>query len=239
MIKNAIKRLIPSAVLRRRRQKIAKRAQEKFAAKTAAETFEKIYDENFWGGAKGEFYSGEGSTEKYSDPYTETIKKFIAENGIKKIIDLGCGDFRAAAKIVSPEISYVGVDVVQSLIEDNRRKYASENVEFRCLNIVEDELPDADLCLIRQVLQHLSNAEISKILENCGKYKYLIVTEHYPHPRRKAAPNLDIPHGPEMRLHFDSAVYLDEPPFNLENVSLLLDLEAEEKTRIKTFIIAQ
>lgn len=238
MIKDKIKSIIPASVLQRRRQKIAKRNQERFAAKTITETFDEIYAKNVWGGAAGEFYSGEGSTEKYSARYGETVGRFIAENHIKSVVDLGCGDFRVAAKFVFGNFSYTGVDVVRSLIERNRQRYANEKVEFRCLNIVEDELPDGELCLIRQVLQHLSNAEIGKILENCRKYKYLIVTEHYPHPNRKAAPNLDIPHGPEMRLHFDSAVYLDKPPFNLKNVSLLLDAEAEEGTRIKTFLVS-
>jgi hypothetical protein len=100
-------------------------------------------------------------------------------------------------------------------------------------------LPDGDLCLVRQVLQHLSNAEISKVLENVRKYKYLIVTEHYPNPVIKMKPNLDIPHGPTVRLRYDSAVVLDKPPFNLKNTQLLLDVEAEEETRIKTFLVSR
>ncbi len=94
------------------------------------------------------------------------------------------------------------------------------------------------MCLIRQVLQHLSNAEISRVLENANKYKYLIVTEHYPNPAAKLKPNLDIPHGPTVRLQYDSAVVLDKPPFNLKNIELLLDIEAEEGTRIKTFLVS-
>ena len=102
MIKETIKSIIPSSVLQRRRRKIAKRNQEKFAAKSVAETFGEIYEKNAWGGESGEFYSGEGSTEKYSAQYGETVKKFIAENKIKSIVDLGCGDFIVASKIISP-----------------------------------------------------------------------------------------------------------------------------------------
>lgn len=235
-LKNAVKKLIPSSVMRWRRRKIAARGQQKFAAKSVAETFSEIYEKNIWGGTKGEFYSGEGSTGKYADKYAATIKNFIAEHRIKNVVDLGCGDFRVASKFVSDDFHYVGCDVVPSLVNHLTKNFAHQNVEFRQLNIVEDNLPNGDLCLIRQVLQHLSNAEVQSILRNTEKFKYLIVTEHYPHPDVAVVPNLDIPHGDGMRLHFDSAVYLDKPPFNLSSVKLLLDVEAEEGTRIKTFV---
>lgn len=237
MIKNTVKKIIPNSILQWRNKKVAVREQEKFAAKTAAETFQEIYEKNIWGGRKGEFYSGDGSTEKYSEIYAATIKKFIADNKIKRVVDLGCGDFRVASKYVSGDFHYTGCDVVPSLVEYLNESFASETVEFRCVNIVEDQLPDGDLCLIRQVLQHLSNAEISRVLQNANEYKYLIVTEHYPHPRVEFVPNLDIPHGPAVRLHYDSAVVLDKEPFNLENTKLLLDIEAEEGTRIKSFLV--
>ncbi len=239
MLKNIIKKLLPPSILQWRSRKIAVREQQKFADKTVADTFGEIYERNVWGGEKGEFYSGAGSTEKYAAKYAETVKKFIADKKIKKVVDLGCGDFRVAAKFVSGDFHYTGCDVVFSLIKHLNEQHKSETVEFRCVNIVEDDLPDGDLCLVRQVLQHLSNAEISKVLENARKYKYLIVTEHYPNPVIKMKPNLDIPHGPTVRLQYDSAVVLDKPPFNLKNTQLLLDVEAEEETRIKTFLVSR
>jgi SAM-dependent methyltransferase len=237
MIKNLIKKIIPSSVLEKRRRKISAENQQKFADKSVAETFSEIYEKNAWGGEQGEFYSGDGSGEEYADVYAATIRKFIAENKIKRVVDLGCGDFRVASKFVSGDFHYTGCDVVFSLVKHLNESYKSERVEFRCVNIVEDELPDGDLCLIRQVLQHLSNAEIAKVLQNAQKFKYLIITEHYPNPKKEFEPNLDIPHGPSVRVQFDSAVVLDKPPFNLNNVKLLLDVEAEEGTRIKTFLV--
>jgi SAM-dependent methyltransferase len=237
MIKSLIKAVIPESVLQKRRRRIAEREQNKFAEKTVAETFTEIYEKNVWGGTAGEFFSGEGSNEKYAARYAETVKKIIAENDIKKIVDLGCGDFRVASQFVSDDIRYAGCDVVPGLIEHLNKTYGSENIEFYCHNIVEDELPDGDLCLIRQVLQHLSNREIERILENVKEYKYLIVTEQYPNPKKQIVPNIDIPHGPDVRLHYDSGVFLDKPPFNLKNVKQLLDVEADEGTRIKSFLV--
>jgi SAM-dependent methyltransferase len=239
MIKNTVKKIIPSAIIEWRRRKVSAQNQQKFAAKSVRETFSEIYEQNAWGGAQGEFYSGDGSTGKYADVYAETIRRFIKEKKIERVIDLGCGDFRVASKFVSPAFQYTGCDVVPSLIEHLNEKYRSETVEFRCVNIVEDELPGGDLCLIRQVLQHLSNAEIKRVLENARKYKFLIITEHYPKPEKKYEPNLDIPHGPSVRVQFDSAVVLDKPPFDLQNVELMLDVGAEEGTRIKTFLVSR
>ncbi len=238
MIKSLVKKIIPASLMHWRRRQIAAENQQRFADKSVAETFREVYENNIWGGAKGEFYSGEGSTEKYSVKYAETIKKFIVENNVKTVVDLGCGDFRVGSKFVSDYFSYIGCDVVPSLIEYLNDKFAGEKVEFRCVNIVDDELPDGDLCLIRQVLQHLSNAEIEKVLLKArDKYKFLIITEHYPPPGAQFEPNLNIPHGPQVRTHLNSAVVLDKPPFDLQNTELLLDVEAEEKSRIKTFII--
>ncbi|CAN5478204.1 class I SAM-dependent methyltransferase [soil metagenome] len=236
-LKNAVKKIIPSSLMKWRIRRISAKRQQEFGKKSVAETFGEIYEKNVWGGKAGEFYSGDGSTGENAAKYAETVKNFIAENDIKKVVDLGSGDFRVASKFVSDDFHYTGCDVVPSLVEHLNEKYGNEKIEFRYVNIVEDELPDGDLCLIRQVLQHLSNAEIAKVLQNTTKYKYLIVTEHYPHPQMEVSPNLDIPHGPDMRVRFNSAVVLDKLPFNLQNIAVLLDAEAEGGTRIKTFII--
>ena len=237
MIKNTVKKFIPASLLEWRRRKVSAENQQKFADKSVAETFGEIYEKNAWGGAKGEFYSGDGSGAEYADAYAEAVRQFIRENKIGRVVDLGCGDFRVASKFVSKDIHYTGCDVVFSLVRHLNETYKNETTEFRCVNIVEDALPDGDLCLIRQVLQHLSNAEIAKVLQNAEKFTYLIITEHYPSPHKEFVPNLDIPHGPSVRVQFDSAVVLDKPPFNLANVKLLLDVEAEEGTRIKTFLV--
>ncbi len=236
-LKNTIKKIIPKSVLQRRIHRIAEKQQIEFGKKSVAQTFGEIYETNAWGGEKGEFYSGDGSGESYADIYAEAVRKFISDNKIKRVVDLGCGDFRVASKFAADDFYYTGCDIVPSLVRHLNENYKSETVKFRCVNIVEDELPDGDLCLIRQVLQHLSNAEIKRVLENARKFKFLIVTEHYPKPQTKFTPNLDIPHGPNVRVQFDSAVVLDEPPFNLKNTELLLDIEAEDETRIKTFLV--
>jgi hypothetical protein len=109
------------------------------------------------------------------------------------------------------------------------------------MDITSDPLPEATLCPIRQVLQHLSNEEIGRILGRVRAYRYVIVTEHYPGPSVRLTPNRDKPHGHDTRILDDAAVVLDAPPFDCRT-RLLLDADAagQLKTageRIRSFLI--
>ncbi len=196
--------------------------------KTTAEVFSNIYKNNKWGGAKGEFYSGTGSTTKHAIKYAETIKSFIKSNNIKTVVDLGCGDFNVGQQIQGDNTCYTGIDIVPDLIKRNQELYSNAATTFMCLNIIEDNLPEGELCLIRQVLQHLSNKQIQNILKKTQLFKYVIVTEHYPSEVVSITPNKDKPHGEDTRIYDNSAVYLDRAPFNITISETLLDVEAED-----------
>src|SRR5262249_41309949 len=100
----------------------------------------------------------------------------------------------------------------------------------------------ADLCLVRQVLQHLSNHQIGAVLRKLQQYPLVMITEHYPAPDAAAiVPNKDKAAGADTRITDGSAVFLDRPPFNLAIVQLLVDVEtphwlASPGERLKTFL---
>ena len=186
--------------------------------------FTRIYEQHEWGGkGEGVFCSGSGSTASHGDEYGGVVREFIAEHGIKSVVDLGCGDFTVAGGILMPGVRYVGVDIVEALVERNRKRFADAHVSFEHLDVVTDPLPDGELCLIRQVLQHLSNDEIQAVLAKTRKYRYTLITEHLPSPSRSPKPNKDKPHGPDTRVYDDSGVYVDQPPFSLPVSRTLLD----------------
>ena len=194
----------------------------KFRKKSRKETFSHIYAKKLWGGAGESFYSGTGSYEDcYVAPYCELIHAFISEHNIHRIVDLGCGDFQVASQWITEHVQYEGIDVVPELINYNIKKYGKENIHFQCLDIVEDKLPDGELCLIRQVLQHLSNSEILQILNKVKKYKYVIVTEHIRQKEYAHKYNVDKGHGARIRTLRQSGVYLDEAPFNVKVEKLM------------------
>jgi SAM-dependent methyltransferase len=208
-----------------------------------AEIFSEIYEANRWGGARGHFHSGGGSTIEHAEVYAGVIKRFVREHQVRHVVDLGCGDFRVGARLIDGiDISYIGVDIVAPLIQNNRRRYGSERVRFACLNIIDDELPDGDLCMIRQVLQHLSNEQIDRVLKNVQKYRFVIVTEHYPAPGALRERNRDKPCGEDVRIYDGSGVFLDAPPFNRKVSGPLLDVNAghclmHTGERIRTFLL--
>jgi len=45
------------------------------------------------------------------------------------------------------QVQYVGIDIVEELIKDNKIKYETSTKKFLCKNIVTDRLPAADLIL--------------------------------------------------------------------------------------------
>src|SRR5215471_18771366 len=146
------------------------------------EAFSRVYSCKAWGAAAEEpYYSGNGSSGQVADEYCGFVNGLIRDHGVRSVADLGCGDFRIGRRIVAAAgVAYVGVDVVPEVVEYCRERFSSEQVRFERLDILSDPLPDADLCLLRQVLQHLSNAEVEAALGSVGKYPLVLISEHVP-----------------------------------------------------------
>jgi SAM-dependent methyltransferase len=179
--------------------------------------------------------------EKYIISYTEMVNSFIKENNIKRVIDLGCGDFAVGSRLNVDGIQYVGIDIVDELVQRNQVVFGKDNISFESLDIISETLPAGDLCLIRQVFQHLSNVEILSVLNKLFQYRFVIITEHYPAPSLMITPNIDKPHGGDTRIVDNSAVYLDHDPFNITITKMMLEIEVNPLVArgevIKSFLI--
>jgi SAM-dependent methyltransferase len=236
-IKDVIKQYTPWPVrlLSRRLRRLPGQIRDK--RRSTREVFTEIYAENIWGERKPPddkdfpYYSGPGSGEMAARPYAENINSFIDKHGIRAVVDLGCGDFRVGSRIARPNIDYTGVDIVEPLIQANQARFGSDHIRFRCLDIIADELPRGDLCLVREVLQHLSNSQIATILAKLKAFKWVIVTESLPGAPGSFKPNVDKPHGNETRTLWNSGVVLSAPPFNIANTVLLFDAHADHAER--------
>ncbi|MBO6879256.1 MAG: class I SAM-dependent methyltransferase [Winogradskyella sp.] len=177
---------------------------------------EQIYEQHLWGGKEYDFYSGIGSHDpKTINPYLDVVIDFLkSKNNQLTVCDLGCGDFNIGKHLIPFTKNYIGVDIVESLIERNRTQFIAKNLTFQCLDIAKDELPNADCVILRQVLQHLSNQEIQQIVNKLKNYKYIILTEHLPVGEFK--PNKDILSGQGIRLKQNSGVDVLAEPFKLK-----------------------
>jgi SAM-dependent methyltransferase len=238
MLRSFIKQITPETLQTMRKRWIWADIRKRYATLSVSQAFETIYRTKAWGEAAGEVYcSGAGSDREFAQPYADLVKELIANRGIRRVVDLGCGDFRVGRLICTPpaRFEYLGYDVVEELVAYNRARFCREGVDFQCGNMIEDELPDADLCLLRQVLQHLSNSQILRVLWKCSKYPFTLVTEEV-YTGSRCRPNRDKPHGPDNRLYDRSGVYLDHPPFN-RHAKSVLELRASPKSVMRTSLI--
>jgi SAM-dependent methyltransferase len=204
---------------------------------SVSEAFSAIYRSQAWGSIEDRpFCSGDGSIrEEAVGPYCAMIRDFIAANNIRRVVDLGCGDFAVGSRFVDPAVDYVGIDVVPDLIRYNQEHFAVPGVEFRCMNIIEDELPPGDLCLVRQVLQHLSNAQIQQTLKSLRRYRYVIATEHV-YAGAGLRHNRDKPQGPGTRIPRRSGVFLESSPFNCP-AKLVLEVPLADNQILRSVVI--
>lgn len=241
-MKGTLKAVLPVGAVQRIQQMRRSLMHLRNRHRSSEQIFSEIYAKHLWGGGEADFYSGLGGEPVTAAPYAELVRSFIVENGIRSVVDLGCGDFRVGSLLKVGGVRYTGIDVVPSLISRNKAKWATDEITFDCRDIVADDLPAADLCLIRQVLQHLSNRQIQSVLSKLHQYPAVLVTEHYPPPNAEnIVANKDMPAGSDTRIPDNSAVFLDQPPYNLEPVRLMLDIEVTQGAvnpgdRLKTFL---
>lgn len=198
---------------------------EEAQADARSAIFDGIYTSGKWGGeASGGFYSGAGSrgdaAEQYCVEMGARLKAMQDALGRPlRVVDIGCGDFHIGQQLLStvPDFHYTGCDIAKSVIGKHSEDHASERAAFQYLDIVTMPPPPADVILIRQVFQHLSNAEILDALSNLPVKTRIFVTEGQPeHPEGPLNP--DKAAGSAIRFHWASGtgrgVELDKPPFS-------------------------
>lgn len=159
------------------------------------EVFELIYAHRFWGTDEhGKGTSGSGSTMESTKLYRVFLQDFLAAHRIRSVVDAGCGDWQFSRAINWTGIDYLGVDIVQSVIEANQRRFGAANVRFAVADIVRDELPPADLLLVKDVLQHLPHADITRFLAQLPRYRHVLIVNDV-HPGSLTAEPEDISTG--------------------------------------------
>jgi hypothetical protein len=141
-------------------------------------TFARIYESSFWSGM-GAPRSGTGSTREAALPYVDQVKKFIDSHKIQSVLDIGHGDWEMWGDYRFVNVAYVGVDVYEKLTDELQNRFGTSGVQFLPRNAVTDELPNAQLCITKDVLQHLPTTEIKTILGKMSRYQYLIICNDF------------------------------------------------------------
>lgn len=139
------------------------------------ERFQRIYDEKHW--SAGESPSGTGSTLDGTSSLRAVLPRLLEELGVKTLLDVGCGDFHWM-RHVDFDGSYIGIDIVPSVIDANKAAYESDKRRFACIDAVSEPAPYADAALCREVLFHLAFADGKKLIRNLKQagIRYILCT---------------------------------------------------------------
>jgi len=141
--------------------------------------FTLINQQNLWNSK--ESASGEGSELEYTSNLRFWLTKKIQELNVKNFVDAPCGDFNWMQLVCKElDFNYLGLDIVEGIINKNNIEFSNNKTKFRVANICEDKIPDCDLLMVRDCLFHLSFADIDNFLKNISStnYKYLLTTTH-------------------------------------------------------------
>lgn len=130
----------------------------------ALATFRQIYQSNHWRG--GESASGEGASVDQTTRLLAELPGLCAELGVRRLLDLPCGEGHWMARAGLGGIAYTGADLVPELVARAAREHAGPGREYQVLDLTASPLPAADLLLCRDALVHLSFADIARALAN-------------------------------------------------------------------------
>jgi SAM-dependent methyltransferase len=133
--------------------------------------FTDIYEKQSWHDA----FSGPGSRLDSTEKYREFVSRIIIEHQIVRILDVGCGYWTFAQHIDWGDTEYLGIDIVEKVIEYNQQ-FSTPTRQFKVATIDEVHVETYDLIILKDVLQHLSMKEIKKILRTASAAKYLLIT---------------------------------------------------------------
>jgi SAM-dependent methyltransferase len=142
--------------------------------------FSKIYENQVWNNRIPEVpLSGPGSHPAHCKEIIRMLDTFIYENNLMSILDLGCGDLswiKLTNFFNDDRIKYSGIDIVESVILDNKKKFPEK--EFILGDIVTLELDNTfDLIILRDVIFHQTLEETKETFNKIkNKFKYICIT---------------------------------------------------------------
>jgi len=239
VIKKILKKITPTPIKKILRPIYLELVLRKYKSLELKEAFEHLYTSNLWTdrNAKTGLASGPGSTGRFVDDYCSLLSELIAQYSIRSVADLGCGNFNVGERISRMVDRYTGVDIAETVVINNTRAFANDHIGFLCADLTTGSLPGADAAIVRQVLQHLSNAEIQAALDNILKtYPLAIITEHV-YQGHNLKPNVDIIHGPATRLLKNSGLFIDQPPFSITDAKLARDIHYAQDEVLRTWVV--
>ncbi len=212
--------------------------------------FTNIYENKHWGDNGINEYngsSGSGSDVSYNiNTYVPLLRNIIIQLNINSINDLGCGDFKCGKYIYDDlSVIYNGYDAYDKVIEYNKKVYKTNKYNFNLNNNYDlfyskynfihldfcnqkEEIKKADLCILKDVIQHWSLENIYNFIDYLciNKIcKYILICNCC----NQTCDNTNIPTGSCRGL---SAKYY---PLKAYNPTILLNYNTKEVSLIRVY----
>lgn len=165
-----------------------------------AELFTDIYRRNAWRGQESRSGPGSGASETVA--IRHSLPRLVRELGCRSVLDAPFGDMFWMAGIAGQLPQYVGIDIIEPLIAQNRLRYP--HLDFHVGDVTRDRLPDADLIVCRDCLNHFAFDEVWATLRNFARTsaRYVLLTS-FTAPRA----NRQIENGGWRPLNFQLAPF--------------------------------
>ena len=197
---------------------------QKFGPRDPASVFSRIYANNWW--LHG---SGPGSDPKHAKEYVNLIQIYFNDPRFNTFVDLGSGDWQFMRYISIPNNKmYKGYEVVPSLVETVRQRYAKANVQFHSVKDLQDfhdQHITGDLLIVKDVMQHWPNSEIAYFLHNIlPNFKYALITNDL----INTFPPLNF----DTELGGFRPLSLTMTPFNMKNVKIVLEYKGPTQKQV-------
>lgn len=123
---------------------------------TVQDIFTDIYARKVWG-------DGSGGGSVHSGPYIDYVNQAIAKYKPRSILDIGCGDLVVASQFHLQGAEYIGWDAATfDVVADQMKGMATVHMGVDALT---EPIPEVDMILCKEVMQHLPNEYVLKLLE--------------------------------------------------------------------------
>ena len=192
-------------------------AERRFAEQAAVlsalsleERFARIYQTNLWFDAESR--SGTGSSLDSTARLRDSLPPLLRSLNARRLLDVPCGDFNWMRHVDLSGIDYTGGDIVDVMIEANRKRYASAARKFMRVDLTSGPLPTADVILCRDGLVHFSFDNIIAAFRTmkASGAKYLLTTTFL-----DWQVNTDIVDGDWRPLNLEKPPFLLPAPHNV------------------------
>lgn len=146
--------------------------------------FTRIYERRVWGDNANPDYngsSGSGSSIEYNKMYIPFLRDFITTHNIKRVTDIGCGDFRCGRLIYDAiDIEYTGYDAYSKVVEYNATHNPLPKYKFIHLDACNNKelIQAGELCILKDIIQHWSLDNIYSFLDYLvlsKKFRYILI----------------------------------------------------------------